>query len=549
MKTNISLSVSKYRNIKWLKFCLILTLLSAVFNSPAGALAEIDGPKVVIIEFHGLKQNIIENNLTFLPNFKELIKGSDNHQGFIHLSNVFTTISAASVPACTSMYTGLYPQNTGVVSTIWFDRRLLKVRTMISYGQQRINRILTQNNIPTLFDYVRLAGLTSLNAMLMIDKGADWSLKSGIFFWGNGSMVGIWKNGRWFPDPWYMDHKTISAVLTGHLFSYYKSLRGLYKEKGIIPDVTVIQLLGTDIDSHFPAADLTEQNASMETIQTRYARNVLDPQIGRLIRYFKEHRIYDRMVFFLVSQQGAIKITRHIPDDSVSRSLEPVFRLPDAVTSNQEAEAVVMPGACTKEVYLKNRQSNDWLQPPRLLADVKPAVDLILADEVLEQSLNAMAIRQYAGERKAGIPETDSWWGFDRKSYLNSAKTDNDFITALIPLADAFAHFELKDFVVNGLTRQYSRETTPDIKLVNKKGFFFEVDKHKYGHHGSYYPEDTRLSFWIAGPGLAQVIPGRHILTEKASTLDLIPMVAYVLDMPQPQEIDGRNPLNGLESN
>jgi hypothetical protein len=420
---------------------------------------------------------------------------------------------------------------------------------MISYGQQQINRVLKKNNIPTLFDYVRSAGLTSLNAMLMIDNGATWSIKSGMYFWGNGSVVGLWKHGRWFPDPWYMDHKTISAVLTGHLFSYYKSLRGLYKEKGIIPDVTVIQLLGTDIDSHFPAADLTEQNASMEAIQTRYAREVLDPQVGRLIRFFKNNGIYDRMVFFLVSQQGAIKIDRHISDDLVSSCLEPVFRLPDAVTSNQEAEAVVMPGACTKEVYLKNRQTDDWLQPPRLLADVKPAVDLILANEVIEQSLNAMAIRQYTGERDAGIPEKDAWWGFDRRSYLDSAKTEDDFLSALIPLTDAFAHFELKDFVTNGLNRQYSRETTPDIKLVNKKGVYFEVDKHKYGHHGSYYPEDTRLSFWIAGPGIAQVIPGRHILEDKASTLDLIPMVACVLGMPQPQGIDGRNPLRGLKPN
>jgi arylsulfatase A-like enzyme len=529
---------------------LIVSAVAAVLScTDLGWATPYDGPKVVIIEFHGLKQNIIGDNLDSLPNFKELIKGSGDHQSFIHLSNVFTTISAASVPACTSMYTSRYPQDTGVVSTIWFDRRLLKVRTMISYGQQRINRILSQNNIPTLFDYVRSAGLTSLNAMLMIDNGADWSIKSGLYFWGNGSVVGLFKNGRWFPDPWYMDHKTISAVLTGHLFAYHKSLSGLLKQKGIVPDVTVIQLLGTDIDSHFPEAALSQQSASINTIQTRYAQEVLDPQIGRLIRYFKENDIYERMIFFLVSQQGAIKITRHIPDGSVSCSLEPVFRLPDATTSNQKADAVVMPGACTKEVYLKNRQTNDWLHPPRLLADVKPAVDLILADEVLEESLNALAIRQYAGERNVGIPETDSWWGFNRQLYLESTQSNNDFLAALIPLADAFAHFELKDFVVDGLIRQYSRETTPDIKLVNKKGVYFEVDKHKYGHHGSYYPEDTLLSFWIAGPGLTKVIPGRHIVEKSASTLDLIPMLAYVLGIPQPRGIDGKNPLSGLKPN
>jgi len=547
MRADDSLSILIYNFFSGFCCRVIGVLLLVIFSPVASMATDAREPKVVIIEFHGLKQHIIEDNLDSLPNFKALIQGRDNQQGHIHLSNVFTTISAASVPACTAMYTGRYPRDNGVVSTIWFDRRLLKIRTMISYGQQRINRILTQNNIPTLFDYVRSAGLTSLNAMLMIDKGADWSIKSGMYFWGNGSVVGLWKNGRWFPDPWYMDHKTVSAVLTGHLFAYHKSLAGLLKQKGIIPDVTVIQLLGTDIDSHFPNADLIEKNATMEIIQSRYARNVLDPQIGRLVHYFKENGIYERMIFFLVSQQGAIKITRHIADDLVSSSLEPVFQLPDRVTGNQQADAVVMPGACTKEVYLKDRESDDWLRPPRLLADVKPAVDLILANNVLTDSLNAMAIRQYAGERNAGVAETGSWWGFDRQSYMESAQSNTDFLAALIPLADAFAHFELKDFVVSGLERQYSRETTPDIKLVNKKGIYFEVDKHKYGHHGSYYPEDTLLSFWIAGPGLTQVIPGRHVIAASASTLDLIPMVAYVLDMPQPRGIDGRNPLSGLK--
>ncbi len=547
MKTHKALSALIYSDIRLLLDWLIVTILIVVLSPDASMATEHEDTKVVIVEFHGLKQNIIEDNLESLPNFKELIKGSSDRQDYIHLPRVFTTISAASVPACTSMYTGRYPQDNGVVSTIWFDRRLLKVRTMISYGQQRINRILSQKNIPTLFDYVRSAGLTSLNAMLMIDKGADWSLKSGVYFWGNGSMVGLLKNGRWFPDPWYMDHKTISAVLTGHLFAYHKSLKGLLKQKGIIPDVTVIQLLGTDIDSHFPDAALSQQNASINTIQTRYAQEVLDPQIGRLIRFFKNNGIYDRIIFFLVAQQGAIKITRHISDDLISSSLVPTFRLPSEFTSNQEANAIVMPGACTKEVYLKNRQTGAWLQPPRLLADVKPAVDLILANEVLDDSLNAMAIRQYAGERNTGIPETDSWWGFDRQSYKESAQSDNDFLAALIPLADAFAHFKLKDFVVNGLIQQYSRETAPDIKLVNKKGVYFEVDKHKYGHHGSYYPEDTVLSFWIAGPGLASVIPGRHRIESAASTLDLIPMVAHILDIPQPQGLDGKNPLVGLK--
>ncbi len=527
---------------------LILFLIFQTIGKADGAFAAgLGAPKIVIIEFHGLNKDIIQNNLASLPHFRELIQGHDGKQNHIHLSKVFTTIPAASVPACTSMYTGLLPQNTGVVSTIWFDRRSTKVRTMISYGQQRINHILTQNKVKTLFEYVGAAGKTSLSAMLMIDKGADWSIKTGMFFWGNASAMAVLKNRKWFPDPWYMDHKTISGVLTGHLFAYPRSLTGLLKEKDIIPDVTVIQLLGTDIMSHFPEASLSDRNASIDEIQGRYAQKVLDPQMGRLIRFFKTNAIYENMIFFLVSQQGSIKIEKHIPDAVVETCLKPGFELPGPSRDHQHSEAVVMPGACTKEIYLKNRHTGNWLHPPGLLTDVKPAIDLLMDDETLQNSVNALVIRQYPGERDEGVVENDVWWGFDRQSYQNGPRSDNTFLKALLPLKTGFRDFELKDFITEGLSRQYTRETAPDIKLINKKGVYFEVDFTKYGHHGSYYPEDTVLSFWIAGPGLNAMIPQSHTIASATSTLDLIPMVAYLLGIKQPVGIDGRNPLAGLK--
>jgi len=444
------------------------------------------------------------------------------------------------------MYTGLHPQNTGVVSTIWFDRRSMKVRTMISYGQQRINHILARNKVKTLFEHLNAAGKTSLSTMLMIDKGADWSIKTGLFFWGNASAVAILKNRNWFPDPWYMDHKTISGALTGHLFAYHNSLSGLLKENNIIPDVTVIQLLGTDIMSHFPDTSLSGQNASIDEIQGWYAKEVLDPQVGRLIRFFKTNEIYENMIFFLVSQQGSIKIEKHIPDTVVATCLEPEFKLPGPLNNHQPSEAVVMPGACTKEIYLKNRQTGDWLHPPGLLTDVKPAIDLLMDDVTIQDCVKTMVIRQYPGERNNGVDENDVWWVFDRQAYQSGSRSDNAFLDALLPLKAGLHRFELTDYIAEGLTHQYTRETAPDIKLINKKGYYFEVDFTKYGHHGSYYPEDTILSSWIAGPGLKKIIPERHTIASATSTLDLIPMVAYLLGMQQPVGIDGRNPLVGL---
>jgi hypothetical protein len=504
-------------------------------------------PKVVILEFHGMKQGIIGESLDGLPHFQKLIKGPHNAQAYVHLPQVLTTIPAESVPGISSMYTGLYPQRTGVVSTFWFDRRTTKVRTMISYFQQRINRILASNGVKTLFDYVGESGKNSMTTMLMVTKGADWSVKSGAFFWGNASLLGFLRKGRWIPDSRYVDQKTISAFLTGHITAYNRSLAGILQHRQMIPDVMVVQLLGIDLFSHYPARDLQKQNASMDKIQKHYAQTVLDPLIGRLIRFLKKAGVYEDCIFILVSEHGLTRIKKQIPDKTIDHSLSKSFKLPDRETSNRQAEAVIMPGACTKEIYLKNRHSGNWMDPPRLLADVKSAVDLVLANPDIQASINTLVIRQYPGERHDVVEEYGQWWVFDWQTYQTTTKDDLAFLQALHPLSVLEERFELGEYVVRGLSRQYTRETAPDIKVINKKGFYFERDFDKYGHHGSYYPNDCIVSFWVAGPRLAHILPGRHTLDTAASTLDLVPIVMYLLGMPIPEGLDGNNPLAGLQ--
>jgi len=535
----------------WLKklalsvLALLILLMLTVRMVNAGN----TGPKVIIIEFHGLKRGIIENNLKELPNFQELINGSQNKQSYVYLPEVFTTIPGGSVPDITSMYTGIYPGRTGVVSTIWFDRSTARIHTLISYFQQRINRILKSRGVKTLFDYVREAGKYSMTSMLMVNKGADWTLKSGVFFWGNASLLGFLRNGRWFPDSGYIDDRTLSAFLTGHVLSYNKSLSGVLKYRNMIPDLMVVELLGTDLFSHFPTRDFVKQNASIGEVQKYYTKNVLDPLVGRLIRFLKEAGCYEDTIFFMVSDHGFSRINKHVRDDTVNGSLRGQFKLPGLETDNRQAEAVIMPGACTKEIYLKNRQTRNWMVPPGLLADVKPAVDLLLVNADILDCINTMVIRQYPGERYDGLEEKNQWWVFDWRTYQTDVKDDAAFLRVLQPLSMLEKSFELKEYVVQGLRKQYTKETAPDIKLINKEGFYFERNFDKYGHHGSYYPDDSIVSFWVAGPGLARILPGRHLLDSPASTLDLVPMITYLLGIPLPEGLDGENPLLSIKVN
>jgi hypothetical protein len=527
---------------------LIITCLFLITLSVSKAGAAEKSPKILVLEFHGLKQEILAESLEGLPNFRKIIKGASDDQPYVYLPQVFTTIPAASQPAVTSMYTGLYPQRTGVVSTIWFDRTTYQIRTLISYSQDRINNILKAGGVKSLFDYVGESGKRSMTAMLMLTKGADWSVKSGTFFWGNASVLNRFRHGKWVPNSHYVDNKTLDGFLTGHVSAYRRSLAGIYKYHHIVPDVMVVQLLGTDLFSHYPVGDFKVRQASMAEIQKYYAKTVLDPLMGRLIQKLKELGIYQDIIFILASEHGSLRIKKHIPDDTLANSLGGHFKLPNWLRSNSRAEAIIMLGASTKEVYLKNRHTGKWMDPPRLLADIKPAVDLILANPEVKTSMKAMVIRQYPGERHEGLTESDQWWLFDWQGYQAAGGDDVAFRLALHPLSEMAGHFELGQYLLQGLRRQYTRETAPDLKLINKRGYYFERDFDKYGHHGSYYPDDCIVSFWVAGPGLSQVISGQHVHHTKASTLDLVPMVAHLLGIPIPEGLDGSNPLGNLQT-
>ena len=525
--------------------CIVAMVIFAGFESEANAAGE-RKPKIVIMELHGMKQGILDEGFENLSHFREMLMGAQNEQSYVYFPRVMVTMPAASVPGITSMYTGLHPKHTGVVATIWFDRETRNVRTMISYGQQRINNILKDNGVDTLFDMVGNAGMRSMTAMLMVTKGADWSLKSGAFFWGNASVLGLLSKGFWFPSCRYVDERTVRAFEDGHLFNFNKSLKGIVKYDGEAPDVMVLQLLGADLDAHYPSSELIRKNATMDEIQKHYAETVLDPLMGRIIKSLKDVGCYENTIFLFVSEHGFTKIEAFLSNAIVDESLRPSFRLAGRGVDNGDAEAVIMPGACTKEIYLRNRKSRKWMGPPRLLEDVKPAIDLLLRNADMTDHMNALVIRQYPGERHEGIEENDQWWCFEWEGYRHGANDSRGFFDALKPLTELAGCFELKDYVVNGLRNQYTRTTAPDIKIINRKGSYFENDPRKYGHHGSYYPSDSIVSFWVGGPGLGAVFPGRHVYNQDVSTRDLVPMVASLLGISIPPGLDGEDPLHRI---
>jgi hypothetical protein len=66
---------------------IIICLLLIVLCTESATAGE-KGPKIIILEFHGLKQEILAENLEDLPNFREIIKGTNDNQAYVYLPQV-----------------------------------------------------------------------------------------------------------------------------------------------------------------------------------------------------------------------------------------------------------------------------------------------------------------------------------------------------------------------------------------------------------------------------------------------------------------------------
>ena len=523
--------------------CLILVVGADCASSLSSEIAESNASiKVLIIELDSLRKDCLYEILDELPNIREVVKGKDNNAHFIYLPTVQTIIPSASAPANTSIYTGVYPRTHGVFSTTWFDRHQIKIHELISYSQDRINKILEEREIKTIFDYVKDAGKTNLVSMLFISKGVEpkrW-LRSTICLWANSFWINFFKDFRTIPDAIHIDKRGTRGFLKGHIYSLSDGVEGYYRKHHTIPDLMVIHYFAFDIFSHYPHRYQVKEQWSMEKIQKYYLKNVIDPQVGRIVKWLKEKQLFEQCVFLFIADHGMTQITKHLDDDLVKDALGKEFKTQRFGRKLKKTEVICMAGAGTKAIYIKKRESKKWDSPPSLRRDIKPAVDLLLNNNEIKGALEAVLISQFPDERKEGIPETDAFWYFDGNNYLHTTQEEGDFLSALKPISHLDTLYQGSDLSTY-FHKHYSRDSAPDIILINKPGLFYAPNKGKYGHHGSIYATDCMVSFLIGGPDLHQKLAQSYVIEEKANVLDLVPTVGRLLNINVPSTLDGKD--------
>jgi len=526
----------------------------------AGTVSEEKRPKVFIVMIDALKSGVLMESLASLPHFNAIIRGEDGNYPFINFQNVLTSIPTLTRPSEATILTGVYPLKHGIVSSIWFDRRQVKIVYPLSLNQTRVVKILEKTGTDTIFDYARKSGKTAMATTTQVAKGLDdgvWVRQSAVL-WGGAFFSNLFLRGHAIPDGAYVDRGTTQGLLRGYLSNPSDGLEGHLRSEGDIPDLIVLYYAGLDIATHYPRRFKEDAVWSIDEIQRWYLAHVLDPEIGKVTAFLKKEGLFENTVFVFISDHGQTKIETRIDDEDFTRrigntvcatycSFDHDLKIAGRGYSPEEANIVILPGAATKAIHVKNRQNGDWLSPPRLCKDVKPVVDRLIEDRDMRRYLNFLLVASYLGERFEGKEEVDAFWVFDIQEYRQSARGTADFIFALKPLSmlDEVEGESLR--VPFMYRRNYTRDTKPDIILVNKPSCFFVPNDEIYGHQGSFYREDAVVSMIISGPAVHRFSSRPQTILRQIDTVDVVPTVANLADITIDRTIDGKNRLSEVK--
>lgn len=505
-------------------------------------------PKLFIIILDALKRKTLMESLDFLPNFNTVITGDKNAYPYIYFENVLVSIPSSSKPSNTTLLTGVYPCRHGVPSTLWFDRKDEKIITLKSITQRRIINFLEKTGTDTIFDYARRSGRSAMAVATQVTKGIDgkdW-VKQSSHLWGQAFWINLFHDGNPIPDGAQLDRGTTKGLLNGHMYSLTDGLKGKLKTTGSIPDLVVLHYIGMDIFTHYPRRFMVKEHWTIDEIQKWYLKEVLDPELGKIVAFLIENQLFKNTIFFLVADHGQTRIIKHIDEKNFEQRLSKEFKVKGRSHSIKESDVIIMPGASTKVIYVRNRTEADWMSPPRLLADVKPVVDALIADKDLAEHLNTLLVARYPGERDEdlkGSNESDAFWFLNPNGYRQSDQKDYEFLRALEPLSklDELVGEELKAAYM--YRRDFDRKNMPDIILINKPGYYFTPDRGKYAHHGGIYADDAYVSFVVSGPGSCGLSDHPRIITRQIDTVDLVPMAAHLAGIRIDKPIDGKDRL------
>lgn len=492
----------------------------------------IEPQALVIIDVDGLRRDVFRAALAAgeLPHIERIVGG--------RAATAACDIDAASTaPSITfaaqaSIVTGAHPGAHGIVGNETFDRHgrisrgrprhfgfdvgdTLAVDDAVAVFATGLAARFLRAETPTLYERAAARGLRSTVAYNMVARGAETWLPPNVveiarFTKGRGAL-GL-KAG---------------AYDAGMLDRLAASLRA-----GPRPDVVMAYFMGLDHHSHLHGPDG----------QREYLREIIDPQIGRLLDTWQAVAPGVDTLFVIVSDHGQIEA---VPDDRHSlrmgfpfdREMAPIFHalnldVHDFPGEDPHCDAVLGLNGGLAHVYLQRRDGH-WADPPRYVADVLP---------VARAFFEMDAVGRYAPELQGTLDlvlarnvERDGWHA-PYEVYTGEDETT--------PLESYLAqHPELGYVDAANRLRLAASEVSGDLILVAKgrEGYYFGAPLR--GVHGGLLPGESDSVLVFARPDadaeaaralretVADVIAARCAREghRHASIADLVPVVESLL--------------------
>ena len=462
-----------------------------------------------------------------LPNFRRVLKDG------VAVRNAYTCFPSITVACLAAIFTGNHFKNIGILGNVWYDRTWEPVggraylsvldQTLASYDRRKFgfpNIILPDNHKGGLVNNDISRDVKTIYEVLSENSLASCAMFNYV---GRGATCWFRPTRKDMLTYVYINKRT-------HNYSVFdrQMMDGAlwYIRKNSMPNLLTLYFGGHDGNGHKYGVGA----------QGDYLQRVVDVQMGRLLDCLQTRCSIDNLNFVVSADHGQTDFPRGGTEHRIiwKDDIRRLFResgmalqvdggeTPDVQPDSDILYAIGTGGSFS--LYIKNRETRRWKDPPRYEEDIVPIANLILAS---------------SDERN----RQRSYYLGDYLSFLIVRQSpdapymiyQNDF-----PYADPGKLILLEEYfddkkerypdAVEQIRGLECPERGPDIIAVldyDEKGYYLSGCVHR-ANHGHLCRDDSRIPLIFSGPGI------RNGEIEFCRLIDIAPTVASLFGLPMP---------------